>query len=68
MLDILKQVRVKADRKCAMCGRTIREGSSCYTYSVKYKGRGWVCRNCYDEIEEDEMLLEELSYDDYYEW
>lgn len=38
MLDY-KGVKVKADRKCADCGKIIKKGNYCFTASVKYQGR-----------------------------
>lgn len=43
----MKKVRVKQDRECSYCGIKITAGSESYTYSIKYKGRHWICLKCY---------------------
>lgn len=53
MLDY-KGVRVKADRKCADCGKTIKKGNFCWTASVKYYGRHWCCDRCMRIMMEEE--------------
>ena len=59
MLDY-KGVKVKADRKCADCGKIIKKGNYCFTASVKYQGRHWCCNRCMRIMMEEEYY-EELA-------
>lgn len=59
MLDY-KGVKVKADRKCADCGKIIKKGNYCFTASIKYQGRHWCCYRCMNNMVEEEHY-EELA-------
>lgn len=42
-----KRVKVRENRECSWCRGMIMAGCYSYTFSRKYKGRKWVCCNCY---------------------
>lgn len=42
----MKKVRVRKQHTCDSCGRTIKAGEQCYTYSIQYQGRTYLCLSC----------------------
>ena len=39
-------VKIKEDRNCKMCGKSLKKGTICLTTNKKGKGRSWYCDNC----------------------
>lgn len=60
-----KIVTVKADRKCYKCGKPIKKGSKAYTFSIKYKGRNWVCKQCCNQKMQERRVQPYKKCDDY---
>ena len=39
-------VKIKSDRCCCHCGKTIQRGTECLTINKKLESRKWMCDDC----------------------
>lgn len=63
----MKKVKIRQDRVCYHCGGTMVNGTECFTFSSRYKGRHWLCNECVQclmEINSAHSMLCSVQYDD----